>query len=99
MIDLIPGSSIISLNVFQDKILEEIEESDNKVKIDFSFNPFYVIGLKYEIKEEKSTTLYRYDLNGRLREISHESSSGDKISYKISYKNVKIDLPDLSEYN
>lgn len=77
---------------------EDIEEKDTKAKIDFSFSPFYFIGIKYTINSEESDITFKYDLNGTLRKISIEYESGKKEYYEISHKNKEVKLPNLEEF-
>lgn len=85
------------INVLQDLLITDIETSKNKVKIDFSFNPFYVLGMKYTIKDEDKNISYKYDISGKLREITINSKE-EKSVYQINYKKSKISLPNLEEY-
>lgn len=92
------GEILSSLNSLQDALITNIETTNNKAVIDFSFSPFYVLGLRYTVKEAEQTTTYSYDLSGNLRKIHIKYQTGRTKDYEISYKNKKIDLPDLSAY-
>ena len=97
-VNTVVGEILTSLNALQDSLITNIETTDTKAVIDFSFSPFYVIGLRYTVKEAEQTTTYSYDLKGNLRKLNIKYSTGKTINYEINYKNKKIDLPDLSQY-
>lgn len=92
------GEILTSLNALQDSLITNIETTDTKAVIDFSFSPFYVIGLRYTVKEAEQTVTYSYDLSGNLRKINIKYQTGKTVNYEINYKNKKIDLPDLTKY-
>lgn len=71
---------------------------DEKAKTAISFNSKYILGIKYGYKENETTYIYKYDLKGKLRDVSITNGDETTASYKISYKNSSIALPDLSEY-
>lgn len=81
------------INVLQDILINDIPNSKNKVKIDFSFSPFYFIGFKYTVKETDKKITYNFDLNGNIRKINIENENGVTINYSLEYKNEKITIP------
>ena len=76
-------------------LMVDIAEKDTKIKMDFSFSPFYVLGIKYTVS--KTTTFY-YDLNGKLRQIEAKLADGTKETYKFNYQNKQINLPNLERF-
>ena len=76
-----------------------IKNNQTKTKLQFSFSPFYVLGINYQYKDlSKTKYSYSYDFNGHLRKvrvINNEKQS----DYTIGYKSKTIALPDLSSYN
>lgn len=85
-----------SLIAYQGVLSSDIKTNENKAKINFSFSPFYFLGLKYEIKDELS---FHYDLDGRLRKVKVVLADGTVEKYTISYKNNQIKLPNLDRYS
>ena len=84
--------SIIS---YQSMLMVDIAEKDTKTKMNFSFSPFYVLGIKYTVS--KTTTFY-YDLNGKLRQIEAKLADGTKETYTFNYQNKQINLPNLERF-
>lgn len=91
------STQLTEINLYQDALLTNVETTNNKAKIDFSFNPFYFIGIKYEISEEDRTITYNYDLKGRLRKITVDYKTGKLENYSINYKNEKVTVPNLTK--
>lgn len=77
-----------------------IDENKEKSKIDFSFKPFYLLGIKYTAKATDGKVTYKYDLKGNLRvvEADYEDDSKD---YKltINYSSKTLKMPDFSEFS
>lgn len=80
---------------YQSMLLNDITEKDTKTKIDFSFSPFYVLGVKYNVGK---TMTFHYDLNGKLRKIEAKLTDGTKETYTFTYKNKQISLPNLERF-
>lgn len=78
---------------------DTIKNNKVKTKLDFSFSPFYILGIKYKYKDLSETTRsYSYDLNGRLRKVKIINKE-ETTKYTINYKSKKITLPDLTSFN
>lgn len=83
------------LITFQESLINDIEEKATKTKIDFSFSPFYILGVKYNVGK---TMTFHYDLDGKLRKINVTLTDGTKETYTLTYKNSRISLPNLERY-
>ncbi len=77
-----------------------INENKEKTKVDFSFKPFYVLGIKYSAKATDRKLTYKYDLKGNLRVVEADFEDNDK-DYKltINYSNKALKMPDFSEFS
>ena len=80
---------------YQTIVANDIQEKDTKTKMDFSFSPFYVLGVKYSAGK---TLTVHYDLNGKLRKISTTLTDGTKETYTFTYQNNQISLPNLERF-
>ena len=66
--------------------------------MEFCFSPFYVIGIKYQIKEDDKTTTYSYDLKGRLRKIVVKNKNTKQtVTYSLNYNNEEVKIPNLAK--
>lgn len=75
------------------------EQEGNKTKIDFSFSPFYTLGIRYKFNvSDNETITYKYDLKGRIRKIIVENDELNS-KLKIKYKRSSIEFPDLEDFN
>ena len=90
---LILADVFLEVNTFQEILLNDIKETDNKAMIDFSISPFYFIGLRYTIKEETRNITIKYDLSGNIRKIIVEQQNGDVSTYEIGYDDEKVEFP------
>ncbi len=93
------------LKIYNDKynsedLLDYIELSDDKTSIHFSFSPFYVLGIDYQMKSENETTTYYYDLNGNLRSVVFENKADSTKNYEmtITHKAKDISFPNFDDY-
>lgn len=76
----------------------QITESESKTTIGFSFSPLYVVGINYKYtSSENDVTKYQYDFQGKLRKVTRQRENKTE-TYEISYKNQKIEQPNLEEY-
>lgn len=80
---------------YQTILINDIQEKDTKTKMDFSFSPFYVLGVKYNAGK---TLTVHYDLNGKLRKINTTLTDGTKETYTFTYQNDQINLPNLERF-
>lgn len=78
---------------FLDITLWDVDLNGGKTKIDFSFSPFYTLGIKFSFfKTETLIYTYKYDLKGRIRKIEAKDDTS-KASILIDYKKQNIDFP------
>ncbi len=77
-----------------------IDENKEKTKIDFSFKPLYVLGIKYTANATDRKLTYKYDLKGNLRVVEADYEDNDK-DYKltINYSNKALKMPDFSDFS
>ena len=92
---LFVSNLLLELTSYQQVLMTDIEDSDTKTTMDFSFSSGYILGIKYKMNEDTS---FHYDLEGRLRKIETVLTDGTSKSFTITYKNQKITLPDLNQY-
>ena len=93
--NVIFGTLLSEITVLNEALVNDIESTNTKAKIDFSFAPFYFIGIKYTVQDENRTIKFRYDLNGNIRKIEITHNDGRSQSYSISYEDLKINIPNL----
>lgn len=74
------------------------EENKAKTKIDVSTSPFYLLGFKYTVDNDISSSTYKFDLKGNLRKANIKTITGEEKIYKISYKKEKVTFPDLTQF-
>lgn len=84
---------LTELNVLQDLLVTDIETTENKAKMHFSFSPFYFIGIEYSFSIDSQTITFKYDLNGNLRRINIKNNDGKETDYLINYKSIKVEIP------
>lgn len=76
-----------------------VDENNEKTKLDFSFKPFYVLGIKYSAKATDRKLTYKYDLKGNLRVVEADFEDNDKdYSLTINYSNKVLKMPSFGEY-
>lgn len=80
------------------ELLNDIKAFEVGTTIDFSFSPFYVLGIKATFKEKKATTKLGYDLSGNLCKITETDSNGKETIIKISEKNKPIETSNLDKF-
>ena len=90
---------LTELYIYQQTLSSDILVSKTKAKPEISMSPFYLLGLKYAIKEDNHNITYSYDLKGDLRKIKIKDASSTNTLYTINYKNKKLTLPNLEEFN
>lgn len=79
-------------------LVNDLKYDSNKTKLDFSFSPFYTLGIKYSVDlTDTSYITYRYDLKGRIRKIVDNNDAKDS-TLTINYKNKKVEFPDLTKF-
>ena len=81
----------------------DLNAENYKTKMDFSFAPFYTLGIKYSFSVKDSgyespfTATYQYDLKGRLRKIILDNEE-EPSKLSIRHKNKSIEYPDLTAF-
>ena len=96
--NVVTSTILAELYTLQNALVEDVESTKAKAIIDFSFSPFYVLGIRYTIKNDERSATYHYDLSGNLRKIEIKHKSGKTEYYELSYKAQKIKEPNLDEY-
>ena len=89
---------LTEINLLQDSLIDNIPISKNKAIIDFSFSPFYFLGIKYTLKDESKVVTYKYDLSGNLRKMTVKNTNGEKNSYVFSYDDEKLSFNKIYEF-
>jgi len=78
--------------------IESFDENKISTSLDFSFSPFYLLGIKVKLVEDTThSTILHYDLNGILRKAEYKEEK-KVTTFTYSYNDSKIDFPDFKFY-
>lgn len=91
-------SKVYSLTNY-DLLETSVDENKEKTKLDFSFKPLYILGIKYTVKATDRNLTYKYDLKGNLRVVEADFEDNDKdYSLTINYSKKALKMPNFDEY-
>lgn len=88
---------------YEEALGYDLNVDNYKTKMDFSFSPFYTLGIDYSFAAKDIayilpfTVTYKYDLKGRLRKIIVDNDKNPS-SLTIKHKDSKISYPDLTVF-